>query len=176
MLLLDGVNLHVKTGPGIWRIPFGFQLVPAGIMCFGLLFATESPRWLAQKGRTEAALRNLAHLRRLPVDHEDVRMELAGKYWFPPEQRINGPLGDSVCSNRIMLTPEIEIEASIEEERAARKELGLKEAFLGKGNWIRFAIAFGMYVLSRSAHIFLAHTKFSLTFTSDILFFSTFIT
>jgi hypothetical protein len=37
-----------------------------------------------------------------------------------------------------------EIEASIEEERAARQGLGLKEAFLGKGNGIRFLIAFGM--------------------------------
>lgn len=42
----------------------------------------------------------------------------------------------------------VEIDASIEEERAARKGLGLKEAFLGKGNGIRFAIAFGMYVPS----------------------------
>lgn len=75
----DGVNLHVKAGPGIWRIPFGFQLVPAGIMCFGLLFATESPRWLAQKGRHVEALKNLAHLRRLPIDHEEVRMEMAGQ-------------------------------------------------------------------------------------------------
>ena len=48
-------------------------------MCFGLLFATESPRWLAQKGRNVEALRNLAHLRRLSPDHEDVRMEMAGE-------------------------------------------------------------------------------------------------
>lgn len=75
----DGVNLHVASGPKIWRIPFGFQLVPAGIMCFGLLFATESPRWLAQRGRRYDALRNLAYLRRLSPDHDAVRMEMAGK-------------------------------------------------------------------------------------------------
>jgi hypothetical protein len=39
-----------------------------------------------------------------------------------------------------------EIEASIEEERRARQDLGLKEAFFGKGNGIRFLIAFCMWV------------------------------
>lgn len=114
-----GTNLHVKDGPKIWRIPFGFQLVPAGIMCFGLLFAIESPRWLAQKGRNAEALHNLARLRRLSPDHEEVRMEMA------------------------------EIEASIAEERAAREGLGLKEAFFGKGNGIRFLIAFIMFTLQQ---------------------------
>ncbi|GJJ14444.1 hypothetical protein Clacol_008708 [Clathrus columnatus] len=117
--ITDGVNKHVAGGPKIWRIPFGFQLVPAGIMCFGLLFATESPRWLAQKGRTEEALRNLAKLRRRHVDDESVRMEMA------------------------------EIEASIAEERAARENLGFKEAFIGKGNFIRFLIAFLIFTLQQ---------------------------
>lgn len=31
-----GVGIHIKTGVNVWRIPFGFQLVPAGIMAFGL--------------------------------------------------------------------------------------------------------------------------------------------
>ena len=43
----------------------------------------------------------------------------------------------------------MEIEAAIEEEREARKNLGLKEAFLGKGNWIRFAIAFWIFFLQQ---------------------------
>jgi hypothetical protein len=86
MVYADGVNKHIKSGPGIWRIPFGFQLVPAGIMCFGLLFATESPRWLAQKGRNHEALTNLAKLRRLSPEHESVRMEMAGKGCLFPWQ------------------------------------------------------------------------------------------
>ena len=32
-----GVGLHLPDTPKIWRVPFGFQLVPAGIMALGLL-------------------------------------------------------------------------------------------------------------------------------------------
>ena len=103
----------------MWRIPLGFQLVPAGILAFGLLSVVESPRWLASKGRSDAAIRNLAYLRRLPVDDELVRHEMA------------------------------EIEAEINEEREARKGLGLKEAFFGKGNTIRFVIAIVIFILQQ---------------------------
>lgn len=102
-------------------------------MCIGLMFATESPRWLAQVGRKDEALRNLAKLRRATVDDNDVRLEMAG-----------------VCPTPMRLTlsshVSTEIDASIEEERRARESLGLKEAFLGKGNSIRFLIAFCMCV------------------------------
>ena len=40
-----------------------------------------------------------------------------------------------------------EIEATIEEEWKARKDLGWKEAFFGKGNFIRFVIAFVIFML-----------------------------
>jgi hypothetical protein len=36
VLELDGIASHIKSGPNTWRIPFGFQLVPAGIMFLGL--------------------------------------------------------------------------------------------------------------------------------------------
>ena len=42
-----------------------------------------------------------------------------------------------------------EIEAAIEEERIARKDLGVKEAFLGKGNFVRFLIAFFIFFLQQ---------------------------
>jgi hypothetical protein len=54
-------------------------------------------------------------MRREPIDSEAVRAELA------------------------------EIEAQITEEREARVGLGYKEAFLGKGNFIRFVIAFVLF-------------------------------
>ena len=42
-----------------------------------------------------------------------------------------------------------EIEAAIMEEQEIRRGLGLKEAFLGKGNLIRFIIAFVIFLLQQ---------------------------
>lgn len=44
-----------------------------------------------------------------------------------------------------------EIDAAIIEEQEARRSLGLKEAFLGKGNLIRFIIAFVIFLLQQWA-------------------------
>ncbi|KAF9457604.1 general substrate transporter [Collybia nuda] len=113
-----GVGLHI-SGVNLWRIPFGFQLVPAGIMLFGLLTVKESPRWLASVGRDQEAITNLAYLRKESEGSENVLAEIA------------------------------EINATIEEERIAREGLGFREAFLGKGNLIRFVIAFGIFLLQQ---------------------------
>lgn len=40
-----------------------------------------------------------------------------------------------------------EIEAGIREERIARNRLGIREAFFGRGNFIRFVIAFVLFFL-----------------------------
>ncbi|KAJ3889960.1 general substrate transporter [Lentinula edodes] len=114
-----GVGLHVKNNPKIWRIPFGLQLVPAGMMALGLLTVKESPRYLASIGRNEEAIDNLAYLRRSPADSESVVLEMA------------------------------EIQAAIQEERLARVSLGWREAFFGKGNAIRFLIAFMIFLLQQ---------------------------
>lgn len=79
----------------------------------------ESPRWLTTKGRSKEAIETLAHYRDLDVDDVYVRNEYA------------------------------EIEAAIVEEREARRGLGLREAFLGKGNGIRFFIAFFIFLLQQ---------------------------
>ncbi|KAF7299830.1 Sugar transporter [Mycena chlorophos] len=114
-----GIQVNIKPGPQYWRIPFGLQILPAGIMLFGLLTLKESPRYLASVGRTEEALRNLAYLRKEPETSDVIIHEMA------------------------------EIEAQIEEEREARAGLGLREAFFGKGNFIRFFIAFFIFVLQQ---------------------------
>ncbi|KAF7972317.1 hypothetical protein HWV62_18504 [Athelia sp. TMB] len=114
-----GVGIHFASSAKVWRIPFGFQLVPAGIMVLGLLTVKESPRWLASRNRTEEAIANLAYLRRDVGDSHAIKHEYA------------------------------EIEAQIMEEREARKGLGLKEAFFGKGNFVRFNIAFFIFLLQQ---------------------------
>jgi len=88
-------------------------------MMFGLLTVRESPRWLASKDRTEEAIASLSYLRRLHREDERIRSEMA------------------------------EIEAAIQEEREARANLGLKEAFFGKGNFIRFVIAVVIFILQQ---------------------------
>ncbi|KAF7327108.1 Sugar transporter [Mycena kentingensis (nom. inval.)] len=114
-----GIQVTQQPGPVYWRIPFGLQLVPAGIMCLGLFTLKESPRWLASVGRAEEALHNLAYLRREPPTSDAVLHEFA------------------------------EIEAAIQEEQEARAGLGWKEAFFGKGNFIRFVIAFTIFMLQQ---------------------------
>jgi hypothetical protein len=112
-----GIGLHIQNSSKIWRIPFAFQLVPAGIMALGLLTIRESPRWLASKGRSADALANLAYLRKRSPNSPDVLHELA------------------------------EIEAALAEEREARTNFGLREAFFGRGNSVRFLIAFSIFFL-----------------------------
>ncbi|TFK19869.1 sugar transporter [Coprinopsis marcescibilis] len=115
------IGLHVPTGLNVWRIPFGLQLVPAGIMVLGLLTVKESPRWLASVGRDDEALANLSYLRRASPNSPDVLEEIT------------------------------EIRAAIREEKEAREGLGWKEAFFGKGNFIRFVIAFTIFFLQQWA-------------------------
>jgi sugar porter (SP) family MFS transporter len=46
-----------------WRWMFGIALVPAAIFGCGMIFLPESPRWLAKRGRYEAARRILSRIR-----------------------------------------------------------------------------------------------------------------
>ena len=42
-----------------------------------------------------------------------------------------------------------EIDAAVLEERESRQGLGLREAFFGKGNFVRFVIAFFIFLLQQ---------------------------
>ncbi|KAF7541751.1 hypothetical protein G7Z17_g11878 [Cylindrodendrum hubeiense] len=69
-----GCLLHIK-GPAQYIIPLSLQALPAVILLVGMLFANESPRFLAQK-TPEKALLVLAELRGLPVNHPYIRNEM----------------------------------------------------------------------------------------------------
>ncbi|KAH8929561.1 general substrate transporter [Atractiella rhizophila] len=87
-----GTNYIGGTGEGqketAWRLPLALQLAPALILWGGIYLLPESPRYLLQSGREEDSLRVLASLRRLPIDHELVRiehLEVKSEYLFEQE-------------------------------------------------------------------------------------------
>lgn len=59
-----------------YRIPIGLQFLWASLLCIGMLFLPESPRFYVQKNKIPAALHSLSKLRRLPDDDADLIEEL----------------------------------------------------------------------------------------------------
>jgi len=58
-----------------WLIPVTVQLLPGVLVLVGAAMIPESPRFLAQKGRIDAAKDAVAWLRCLPREHKDVLQE-----------------------------------------------------------------------------------------------------
>ncbi|EGW31414.1 uncharacterized protein SPAPADRAFT_51431 [Spathaspora passalidarum NRRL Y-27907] len=61
---------------GSYRIPIGLQFLWALILCTGMLFLPESPRYYVQKNNIQKALDALSKLRRLRPDDADLIEEL----------------------------------------------------------------------------------------------------
>jgi sugar porter (SP) family MFS transporter len=51
-----GANLHI-VGNLKWRLPLWLQMICPGLVCLGVYWIPESPRWLIGKGRHEEARR-----------------------------------------------------------------------------------------------------------------------
>ena len=62
-----GVGIYQTNSPNIWRVPFGFQLVPAGIMLLGL-FTVKVRTFLLCRNKVRAqhfiGIASLARIRR----------------------------------------------------------------------------------------------------------------
>ncbi|OJJ58371.1 hypothetical protein ASPSYDRAFT_90543 [Aspergillus sydowii CBS 593.65] len=71
-----GCSLHVK-GHAQYIIPLSLQALPAVVLFVGMMFASESPRFLAMK-TPDKALIVLSKMRNLPTDHPYVREEMQG--------------------------------------------------------------------------------------------------
>lgn len=65
-----GVDQTMEPSHSQWLIPFGVQLIPAGLLLIGAVFIPESPRWLFSKGKREQAIKVLCWMRNL--DREDI--------------------------------------------------------------------------------------------------------
>ena len=59
-----------------WVIPLALQLVPGVLLCGGMFFCPESPRWLARGDNFDKAERIISSLRNLPADHLYIRNEM----------------------------------------------------------------------------------------------------
>ncbi|GAA2435104.1 sugar porter family MFS transporter [Streptomyces macrosporus] len=62
------------AGSGGWRMMFGLAVIPAVVLVVGMALLPESPRWLVEHGRREAARAVLARLRR-PGEDVDAEIE-----------------------------------------------------------------------------------------------------
>jgi sugar porter (SP) family MFS transporter len=66
-----------RNDTGSYRIPIALQLAWSLILFAGVLVLPETPRYLIKKDKAEQAAISLSRLRRLPVDHEAIAVELA---------------------------------------------------------------------------------------------------
>jgi MFS family permease len=69
-----GAELHL-SGSASYMVPLALQGVPAVLLIVGMLFMTESPRFLAKQDQWEKARQVLALVRNLPEDHPYVQSE-----------------------------------------------------------------------------------------------------
>jgi SP family sugar:H+ symporter-like MFS transporter len=66
-----------RNDTGSYRIPIALQFAWSIIICVGLMFLPETPRFLVKQDKHEEALKSLSRLRRLSPDHPALVEELS---------------------------------------------------------------------------------------------------
>ncbi|KAF2131812.1 general substrate transporter [Dothidotthia symphoricarpi CBS 119687] len=76
-LIAYWIDFGCSYGPDdlTWRFPIAFQVSFAFVILLGPIWLPESPRWLLTKDRHEDAVKVIAALRGLSIDHEETRLE-----------------------------------------------------------------------------------------------------
>ncbi|KAI0182095.1 general substrate transporter [Hypoxylon sp. FL1284] len=69
---------EIHTGPATWRPPIAIACFFSLVLIFSIYLFPESPRWLLMQGHSGQARENLALLRGLPEDDDEVHSEMAG--------------------------------------------------------------------------------------------------
>ena len=79
LLLAAIVNYSTKNrqDTGSYRIPIAVQFAWSIIICVGLLFLPETPRFLVKQDKHDEAAKSLSRLRRLPATHPALLEELS---------------------------------------------------------------------------------------------------
>lgn len=66
------INFAFTNFEGSWRWMFGIGVIPALLLCVGMIFLPESPRWLVKQNKLDDAIKTLQRLR----NHKDITPEL----------------------------------------------------------------------------------------------------
>jgi len=65
-----------SASPLQWQLPIAVQLVPGVLLLLGTMLVPESPRFLAERGRYQAAEHALSWLRSVPIGQLELECEL----------------------------------------------------------------------------------------------------
>ncbi|KIK32568.1 hypothetical protein CY34DRAFT_757803 [Suillus luteus UH-Slu-Lm8-n1] len=108
----------MASSPNVWRIPFGFQLVPAGIMCLGLFTVKVShPALLCPAGLDWTYSETKAKLQsgEIVVTGDQWPLFLYADYHYDPEDPWNGLLRSAllVCAYKYVFTSKQQRETAI---------------------------------------------------------------
>lgn len=73
-----GVIRSISTSSSAqFRLPFALQMLPGMLLLGGIICQNDSPRWLVEKNRPEAAKHVLARMRAKPADDQTILHELS---------------------------------------------------------------------------------------------------